>query len=460
VPTFLAVAESIAVVGSGPSGLAAAWCARRAGYQVTIFESNNYLGGKMKTGRRDRFLIEEGPSLVSTSYRAILRILVEVGLADQLVPAGSIIGIPRDGVMHQLDCHRIGRDFAGTRLLSARSKLLLGRLLTDCIRHRARLSDPSRLVELAGIDTESAAGYGRRRLNAELLDYLVEPMGRALVGSSPEDISVVDLLYAWTGFLGRVGFVALRDGMSSYPDALGRRMRTRLNAPVHAVRRTGSGVRLSWRNESASGTSTESSTEFAGCVLAVSAPVAAKIYPDLDPWRTTFLTDVAYTSVLNLSIALDRPPAGSRAMYLLPSAASTPELLGVILEHNKAPGRAPAGRGLIALYASPEFSARHRHDPDDTCISQLLAANERLLPGSRDTVRFTQLHRWDSLAIRSRPGYYRDLARFAAISRERDSVIQLAGDYFAPSNLNSATSAGERAARDVVAALRGPRVGH
>jgi oxygen-dependent protoporphyrinogen oxidase len=240
---------------------------------------------------------------------------------------------------------------------------------------------------------------------------------------------------------------------------VGRRFDTKVNAAVHSVRRTASGVRLCWREGHDPGSGTESSAEFAGCVLAVSAPVAAKIYPELDPWRSTFLTDVAYTSVLNLTIALDRPPADSRAMYLLPSAASTPELLGVILEHNKAPGRAPAGRGLIALYASPEFSARHRHDDEDTCVAQLLAANERLLPGSRDTVLFTQLHRWDTLAIRSRPGYYRDLARFTAISRERDSVVQLAGDYFAPSNLNSATSAGERAARDLVAALRRPGAG-
>lgn len=54
-----------------------------------------------------------------------------------------------------------------------------------------------------------------------------------------------------------------------------------------------------------------------------------------------------------------------------------------------------------------------------------------------------------------RPGYYCELVQFKVASRVHDSVIQLAGDYFAPSNVNSATAAGERAARDLVSALEG-----
>jgi 2-oxoacid:acceptor oxidoreductase gamma subunit (pyruvate/2-ketoisovalerate family) len=42
--------ESVAIVGSGPAGLAAAWHLARLGYRTTIFEAAGELGGLMRTG--------------------------------------------------------------------------------------------------------------------------------------------------------------------------------------------------------------------------------------------------------------------------------------------------------------------------------------------------------------------------------------------------------------------------
>jgi protoporphyrinogen/coproporphyrinogen III oxidase len=442
----------VAVVGSGPSGLAAAFRARQAGHPVTVFESGDRVGGKMRTRHQDGFLLEEGPSLVSSSYRSILGIVRELGLAGELEPAGTVVGIPRDGRMHELDCSRMVREFAGTRLLSPRGKLAATRLVADCLRHRGALRDTARLPELAGVDTETAAGYARRRLGPEVLENLVYPMGRALVGASPEQISAVDLLYAWNAFLGRVGFVALRGGMGSYAEALGSRFDVRVRSEVLAVREAAGGAEVTWRDADGR----ERTEAFGGCVLAVPAYAAAKARVDLDPERAAFLAAVEYTAMINLIVGLDAPPPG-RVMYALPAGDSTPELLGVILEHNKAPHAVPPGKGLLSVYGSPAFSAAHLADEGDArATDALLAGTARMLPGTRDRVTFTRLCRWETIAIRSRPGYYGELRRFVELSRERDRAVRFAGDFFAPSNLNSATAAGERAARSLVAALGGP----
>ncbi|MFX1349198.1 MAG: FAD-dependent oxidoreductase, partial [Promethearchaeota archaeon] len=42
--------KKIAIVGSGPSGLTAAYYLRRLGHSVTIFEANSYLGGMLRVG--------------------------------------------------------------------------------------------------------------------------------------------------------------------------------------------------------------------------------------------------------------------------------------------------------------------------------------------------------------------------------------------------------------------------
>ena len=42
--------DKVAVIGSGPAGMSAAWNLATAGYQVTVFEKENYLGGVLRYG--------------------------------------------------------------------------------------------------------------------------------------------------------------------------------------------------------------------------------------------------------------------------------------------------------------------------------------------------------------------------------------------------------------------------
>ena len=441
-------AEEVAVIGSGPSGLAAAFRLQQAGYRVKIFEANHSVGGKMKTVHRDGYLIEEGPSIMSTAYRAILGVVEDAGLSGELVPGGSVFGFPRDGRLHYLDTNRLIRSAARFELLSNRSKLALGKLLADCLRHRKFL-DSGDLPALAALDHESAADYARRRLNDEVLQYLVSPALRALAGNPPELLSSLDLLYCFRSFLAGAKFVAFRDGMGSYAEALGRRFAVVLDARVRSVEESGAEVHLTWRDDAG----VEHVDRFAGCVLAVSAHQAAGVHAGLDSWRAEFLRRVRYTSIVNLSIGLSQEPRTLPAAFVLIPAAVSRELIVIACEHRKAPGRAPAGKGLVGIYPSAEWSRELYDEDDDSCIKRLLDAADQIVPGLSDDVELTHLTRWDTVVLQSRPGYWRELAEFNRIRTSRDRRIQLAGDYFCTSTLDSATAAGERAARNLRTAL-------
>jgi oxygen-dependent protoporphyrinogen oxidase len=54
--------------------------------------------------------------------------------------------------------------------------------------------------------------------------------------------------------------------------------------------------------------------------------------------------------------------------------------------------------------------------------------------------------------VYSHPGLYKEMARFHA-SRPLNSLIHYAGSYNSSGNLNTATVAGERSARELLAAL-------
>jgi oxygen-dependent protoporphyrinogen oxidase len=440
-------AVEVAVVGSGPSGLAAGFRLQQAGFRVRLFEAEGYVGGKMRTVRRDGFVIDEGAGILTSGYRQMLAIAHTAGLGDEIVGGGSVFGFARGDRVHELDAEHLLRSAARFGLLSGRSKRAMVKLVADVARFRAKL-DFEDLSLAADWDTESAGDYARRRLGEESHEYVVDATVRGLVGSDADRVSKLDFLFSFAKFIG-VKLVAFRDGMGSYADHLARRFDVEVGAPVVAVEERGGEVAVTWRPSGGD----ERTDRFAGCVLAVPAGAAARLRPDLDSDRAEFLRGVRYTTIVNVSVALSRAPAGVRASVINVPRSVHPGLVVVTVDHHKAPGRAPAGKGLLGLYTHTDWAEELFDQDDDLVTKQLIEAGEWVIPGFGADVEFATVSRWRPMVPESCPGHYRRLAAFNVIRRQQDQLIQLAGDYFSCPNVNSATAAGERAARDLITAL-------
>jgi ferredoxin len=75
--------RSVAVVGAGPTGLAAAYYLRRAGHAVTIYEKESQLGGRL---RREHTAEELPPDVLDAEIATITRLGIETRLNTQLGP--------------------------------------------------------------------------------------------------------------------------------------------------------------------------------------------------------------------------------------------------------------------------------------------------------------------------------------------------------------------------------------
>lgn len=56
------MAKKVVVIGSGISGLAIAALLARNGYQVTILEKNDFIGGRASYFREKGYFFDKGPS--------------------------------------------------------------------------------------------------------------------------------------------------------------------------------------------------------------------------------------------------------------------------------------------------------------------------------------------------------------------------------------------------------------
>jgi len=192
-------------------------------------------------------------------------------------------------------------------------------------------------------------------------------------------------------------------------------------------------------------------------LLCVPAPVAARLHTDPRPPVRRFVDAATFTPVLKVSCLLDRPltPAPDRPLYtLLTPAVEEPVLAGIIVDHVKHPGRAPAGRGLLTLMTAPG-AIPGLFDLDDGAVADALGRPAaRYVPGLDNALTATFVRRFRHGLPEATP---EALGLRAGFAERSPGPVDYAGDweYLRPSSEGAVRSAAAAASR-VRAHLRVP----
>jgi oxygen-dependent protoporphyrinogen oxidase len=289
-------------------------------------------------------------------------------------------------------------------------------------------------------------------MGGEVYEYVVDSTVRGVLGTRGDKISLAEFFFMINNILGSKLW-AIKDGYSAYTERLAEGLDIRLNSRVTDVTETPEGVRVSW--EDPDGSHTEDGS---AAIVTARADHIPGLIPGLDAADVEFLSSVRYTKVVTLNLGLTKPPPGIAASVVQVPRLQDEGLMAFTLEHNKAPGRAPEGKGLVCLLTMAEWAEELITEDDDSVLAKTTAAAEKLMPGFSDDIDFVQINRWPECIVYSRPGLYRELGAFNA-RRPEDTRIKLGGAFFSSSNMCTATAAGERTAREVLSLpeLRGAR---
>lgn len=402
----------VLVVGGGLAGLACAFDLSRANLHVTVHEASDEVGGRMRTDRRDGFLLDRGFQVFNTAYPQVRRRLPLRRLGLRPFTPGVLAHTP-SGVVRLTDPTRRPRE-AG-RLLPGRA--LGARDLAALTGLTARdVVAPAALLK-RGRDRPTAEALARSGLSREAVDHLLRPFLAGVFLEPELETSARFFHLVWRSTARGTLCLPAR-GIGSVPRLLAARLpegTVRLESPVRSL--TDRGAVLQDGTELRAG----------AVVVATDAATAARLLPGLDvpPGRT----------VTTYYHATDRSPLSEPILVV----DSTLAVLNTCVLTEVSPTYAPPGTSLVS--------------------TSVLGADA---PGREDGVRrrLAQLYEtdtadWRSVATYTVEGALPVMRPPWPLSRTTrwSEGCYVCGDHRATGSVQGALASGSRAAREVLADL-------
>lgn len=381
--------QSVAVVGGGLTGLAAAVTLRRAGLPVVLYEGAPRAGGVIRSVARDGFLVECGPQVLSEAHPDVTDLLDWVGLRPACrvaSPEARRRFIVRGARLVPVPASPLGA--VTTPLLSATAKLRL-------------LAEPWLGKPVDGTVEESIAHFVARRFGPGVRDVLAEAYAAGVWAGSADTLAArFAMPAAWRlerehgsvlrGLLAerrtsarrsrpRRPLVSFDGGLESLPRALAARLGAalQLKAPVAGLHRTDRGWRVVFHPASGLPPQVHRAVIYAG-----SAPRFPEV--TVDDRRVAGLGALAtmpHTSVAVVGLGFHQAQLGSRlsGWGALVPAAEHSSLLGVVFSSTVFPGRAPAGHVLVTALLGGARDQRAAALPGADVVAMAVGALTPLL---------------------------------------------------------------------------------
>ena len=473
---------SIAVVGGGISGLAAAHRILEHSKQhdrtidVHLLEAGGRLGGVIHTSERDGFLLEGGPDSFISEKPWALSLCHRLGLETSLIGTGETHR--RSFIVRQNKLQPVPDGFyllAPTRIWPTITTPIFSwpgkiRMSADLFLPRRKRSSPT--------EDETLASFVRRRLGHEALDRMAQPMIGGIYTSDPEELSLratmprfLDMEQEHRSLIlamwrqrqkmrhsqnhqaagPRYGlFVSLNRGMVRLVEALRQRIpgdSIHLNTQVSALRKSSSGHR--WILDLTNGTQLEAD---AVC-LALAAFQSADLVQGFDIQLANKLRSIRYasTATVNLAYKLEDIPGDLEGFGFVVPAIEKREILACTFSHMKFLGRAPRNHALLRAFMGGALQPK-AFDYEDHEMIRIVRQNLRELLGIEKPPLFALVERHAQSMAQYRVGHLDLVAEIEALANQHPT-LQLAGNGFTGIGIPDCIRRGEECAGRILEAL-------
>jgi protoporphyrinogen/coproporphyrinogen III oxidase len=451
--------KTVAVLGAGATGLAAAYRLAQNGYQVRVFEATDRVGGAVRTERPDGWLIEGGPNSMLAGEPTVATLIDELGLADERLPASAGAKnryIVRGG--KAVAAPSSPPSFLSSPLFSLGGKI---RLFGDLFeRRRVRPSDVS------------LEDFARSHFGQELVDYGLNPFVGGVYAGDPKKLSArYSFPKLWeieqqhgSIIRGQIaeakarkasgkpkpagGIFSFRRGLQTLTDALAARLppgalslRARIEALV-----PGTPWSVVWHD----GTSAHTE-KFDAVVTALPAPALAQLrFGTLAERPLAALDTIEHPPVASLFLGYRRDQVAHPldGFGVLAPEIERRSVLGILFSSSLFPGRAPNGHVALTVMVGGARQPELARLPADRLLGAVDRDLRELL-GVNGAPVFQRHTFWPRAIPQYNLGYERHLETMAAAEQAHRALF-IGGQARDGIALPACLAAGEKLAARVM----------
>jgi len=442
--------KPVAIIGAGITGLAAAFCLKRKGVPVTVYEAGGRIGGVIQSIRKDGYLAECGPNTILETSPLIAQLVRDAGLESRRLYSDPKADA-RYLVRHRRPIAMPGSPlgFFTTRLFTTNAKL-------------AVLREPFVPRRRDGKE-ESVAEFVKRRLNQEFLDHAIDALVAGVYAGDPHNLSLPQAFPRLAELEARYGSLirgqifgagerkrrgevakdrapkfSFDEGLQVLPDTLAAQLggAVKFNSSVTKLTPTANG----WRVTAANG-----EAEFAAVIYCGTAYRLAELQiigtPNSNSARTSDANTPNRSSALQVFSEIRYPPVASVVLgfrredvghacegfgMLIPKVEGF-KMLGTIFSSSLFPNRAPVGHLTLTSYLGGERQPELASLPAEKLI-ELTCEDLRILLGVRGQPTFTHCAVYPRAIPQYNLGYGRYRGLLAEIE-DRAPGLFFAGHY-------------------------------
>lgn len=433
-------AHKIIVIGGGLAGTSAAHSLVERGYDVTIIEKNDRLGGRIHSHLVDGAAVEMGAGFISNAYTNVRSFLESNGLEQQFYRQHGSSGIFRNGKVHMATLGTV----LGGDTLSWDAKLHALPLLMRLVTGWPRL-DPHAFYKANKYDNRPVIDMLAGRGGKEFLEYVLQPILNGYFYWTPEHTSEAMMLVLCKAALSH-GTYKMRGGLQRIPEKAAEGSTVLLGHTVKEVRLDKNGLYTVTVEQG----DKHRTLQAHGIVCTTTASAVSKILPDLNDQQRAFFEAVDYSSTALIARTYKQEQTLGDKGIAFPRQEGI-NLAAITLSPE--PGASGSALATLKTYASGAIGKELCGKPDDAIIQTLTTAmepaREMVLVGNPKPVA-VHVQQWPEALPMFDVGHFKRLRAFEnGEIEDTEQAIVFAGDYIGGPFMEGAYTSGARAAERI-----------
>ena len=434
---------NIAVVGAGIAGLSAAWDLTQAGYTVTIYDRNDFPGGRMADVIVNGICTHSGASILFSFNKEMFDLVEELGLSDEVTSFGADFEMNcSDGSMeYPLRVTPSVPFMLAHKALGIGTKAKLTRLLPDIVKS-GLMTDPCLMHTAKRFDDETMVDYITRVVSEEYLEKYLEPLFRAPWHWEPEDIGKAYVM-SLMGHLVTSDQRTFKQGIGFLTRELASRLDVRLGTTVENVREIPEGgvtLRLSDNDG-------QRTINVDAVVMAIEGVYVTNVVEGLSQAETDFFDAVRYNPGARVYYGLKQRGEEDKRDWFTRSSPSKVSLFHVTDQDQIVP-KGHVQPATIQAELIPELIAQIAEEGGQDRVESYIRDQIReYFPTIDEDVESIAEQWWDAMLPLWPMGYATKVADFLESQETSPKRILYCGDYLSQSHTGGACASGRGIAR-------------